>query len=364
MLTLAGIDSAMDRSTVEIETIHRYLLHVLKAFGFDFNDADYLDRYSELKQTLLEYLDTQLITAADVAKERRKGANEFCWDKVLIDEGQDWPDDERRILFALFEPRNLVVACGTGQLVRSNSYADWTKGIDYHRPIVYEKRSLRQKKNLCEFQKAYTDHFGVAWDLDPSDELVGGNIIISVGGVSADLLHRLDAKCKRDGNQAYDFLFLAPPSLTVPEGDVRRFALRDQFENFGIKVWDGIPRDSRTEFPMDLKEHRVVTYESARGLEGWVVACLDLDCFFDYKMQNPYLIPGYEPGQIRLGFSDPEEELERIVHDWVLISFTRAIDTLVISLRDANHDFSKQILSLASNFDDFVEIMFTPVGIA
>src|SRR5208337_1928199 len=197
-----------------------------------------------------------------------------------------------------------------------------------------------------------------------SDELVGGNIIISVGGVSADLLHRLDAKCKRDGNQAYDFLFLAPPSLTVPEGDVRRFALRDQFENVGIKIWDGIPRDSRTEFPMDLKEHRVVTYESARGLEGWVVACLDLDRFFDYKMQNPYLIPGYEPGQIRLGFSDPEEELRRIVHDWVLISFTRAIDTLVISLRDANHDFSKQILSLASNFDDFVEVMFTPVGIA
>ena len=50
-------------------------------------------------------------------------------------------------------------------------------------------------------------------------------------------------------------------------------------------------RDHRAEFPVDVKEHRVVTYESSRGLEGWIVACLDADAFFDYKLMSPYLSP-------------------------------------------------------------------------
>jgi hypothetical protein len=61
--------------------------------------------------------------------------------------------------------------------------------------------------------------------------------------------------------------------------------------------------------------------------------------------------------------TDREEEMARIVHDWVLIAFTRAIDILVIGLRDVEHPFSQQLLSLASGLDDFVEVIFTPVGI-
>ena len=363
MLTLAGIDSAIDRSSIEVETIHAFLRRTFKAFGIEFLDAEYLQHYDELKQTLIEYLNTELITAADIAEQRRVGANNLCWDKLLIDEGQDWPDDERHILFRLFESRNLIVACGSGQLVRSNCYADWTKGVEVHKPIIYEKRSLRQKRNLTDFQRAYADHFGIPWDLEPSDNLVGGNVIINIGGIDADLLLRLDAKCKQDGNQAYDFLFLSPPSLTVAEGESRRFALHEQFENCGIRVWDGIPRDNRTDFPTDIKEHRVVTYESARGLEGWVIACLDLDSFYDYKLRYPYVIPDSELGPSGPGLTNRDEELTRIVHEWVLIAFSRAIDTLVINLRDANHSFSRQLLTLASGRPDFVEVIYTPIGI-
>jgi len=71
MLTLAGIDSALDRSTVEIETIHAYTLHVLEAFGFEFSGDEYLERYAEWKKILLDYLDAQLITSDDVAQQRR-----------------------------------------------------------------------------------------------------------------------------------------------------------------------------------------------------------------------------------------------------------------------------------------------------
>jgi hypothetical protein len=150
------------------------------------------------------------------------GAN---WDKVLIDEGQDWPDDEREILFRLFKPKNFIVACGTGQLVRSTIPANWTKDVDFHKPIVYERRSLRQKRNLCEFQRLYAEAFGLTWDLEPSDELTGGEIIIVLGSYTKELHEKLDQKCRADGNGAYEHLFVVPPSLTVNEGGLKRFAL-------------------------------------------------------------------------------------------------------------------------------------------
>ena len=296
-------------------------------------------------------------------EQRRSDANDLAWDKVLVDEGQDWPEDERRILFALFEPRNLVVASGTGQLVRASEYADWTRGVDYHKPIVYEKRSLRQKKNLCQFLQSYANAFDLLWDLEASDDLLGGRVVISVGGVGADLLQALNSQCHKDGNEAYDFLFLAPPSLTLPDGLMRCFAYREQFEQHGIRLWDGIPRDHRAEFPLDVNEHRVVTYESSRGLEGWVVACLDADSFFDYKLMNPYLSPTGEGVPSDLGLANPDQESQRIVHDWMLIAFTRAIDTLLIVVKDDQHPFSRKLLSIAGQLEDFVEVKYVPVGI-
>lgn len=316
-----------------------------------------------MKRTLLEYLDAQLITAQDIVEQRRSDANDLAWDKVLVDEGQDWPEDERRILFALFEPRNLVVASGTGQLVRASEYADWTRGVDYHKPIVYEKRSLRQKKNLCQFLQSYANAFDLLWDLEASDDLLGGRVVISVGGVGADLLQALNSQCHKDGNEAYDFLFLAPPSLTLPDALMRCFAYREQFEQHGIRLWDGIPRDHRAEFPLDVNEHRVVTYESSRGLEGWVVACLDADSFFDYKLMNPYLSPTGEGVPSDLGLANPDQESQRIVHDWMLIAFTRAIDTLLIVVKDDQHPFSRKLLSIAGQLEDFVEVKYVPVGI-
>ena len=223
---------------------------------------------------------------------------------------------------------------------------------------MYEKRSLRQKKNLCQFLQAYADAFQLPWDLEPSDELLGGRVVISVGGVSADLLQVLDCQCQKDGNQAYDFLFLAPPSLTVADGLTRRFVHREQFEKYGIPIWDGIPRDHRAEFAIDVKEHRVVTYESSRGLEGWIVACLDADAFFDYKLRNPYLSPAGEALQNALGLPDRDQDARRIVHDWMLIAFTRAIDTLLVVLKDAENPFSRQLLSIAGELEDFVEVRY------
>ena len=91
MLTLSGVESTVDSSTIEIETIHAFLQRVLHAFSIEYPEGQYFERYEELKRTLIEYLNAQLITAQDIVEQRRNGANDLAWDKVLIDEGQDWP---------------------------------------------------------------------------------------------------------------------------------------------------------------------------------------------------------------------------------------------------------------------------------
>ena len=54
----------------------------------------------------------------------------------------------------------------------------------------------------------------------------------------------------------------------------------------GINVWDGTSTDLRTQYAVNLNEHRLLQYESCRGLEGWTVINLDFDKFIDYKMQT------------------------------------------------------------------------------
>ncbi len=65
----------------------------------------------------------------------------------------------------------------------------------------------------------------------------------------------------------------------------------------GIRVWDGINTWNRMEYPTDVREHRVVTYESARGLEAWVVVCLAFDSFYNYKLRHPYIVSQASAGQ-------------------------------------------------------------------
>ena len=61
--------------------------------------------------------------------------------------------------------------------------------------------------------------------------------------------------------------------------------------------------------------------------------------------------------------ANPDQESQRIVHDWMLIAFTRAIDTLLIVVKDAQHPFSRKLLSIAGQLEDFVVVKYVPVGI-
>lgn len=359
MIALAGISSDLDSSTVEVETVHRFIRRLLEHFDIPFESALFLKNYDALKGELLQYLNAGAINESDLEVFKRTHCDETNWNTILIDEGQDWPDDEKQLLFKLFKPNNFVVAAGTGQLVRSVQTADWTKGIDVSKPSA-EKRSLRQKRNLCEFQRLYAEKFGIEWDLEPSDDLTGGKIVIVCGEYSKALHDKLFEKCKVDGNRAYEYLFLAPPTLTAARNDTKVFALTEQFEAWGIRVWDGINHWNRTEYPTNIDGHRVVSYDSARGLEGWTVVCMALDEFVEYKLKRNYIVDDVvstAEGQMLLGMKSRDERIRELAHEWVLVALTRAIDTTVITLSNPSSPYSRELLKIARECEDFVEVV-------
>jgi hypothetical protein len=149
-------------------------------------------------------------------------------------------------------------------------------------------------------------------------------------------------------------MFLVPPKLVNVDktnlGEVRSFKLKSEFEQMGIKIWDSTSKDLRTQYVVDLTQHRLLQYESCRGLEGWTVVCLQLDEFIKYKMDT---FTEQETGE--LGLETFEEKRDKFVYLWSLIPLTRAIDTLIITIKDANSKVGKALRKVYEQNSDYIQ---------
>jgi hypothetical protein len=154
-------------------------------------------------------------------------------------------------------------------------------------------------------------------------------------------------------------LFLVPPILVKNEQVINEFNQKinkksfihlDDFKNKGINLWDGTNSDLRNEYVVNLDEHRLLQYESCRGLEGWSVICLDFDEFIKYKMET-----FKEEETDELALETFEEKRNRFVYLWSVIPMTRAIDTLVITLKDPNSHIGKILKEIHNENPDFVK---------
>lgn len=112
-------------------------------------------------------------------------------------------------------------------------------------------------------------------------------------------------------------------------------------------------RDNRLEFSIDLNESRVLQYESARGLEGWTVCCMNFDEYMQIKEQQ------YDPSMEgdALLLERAEERKKKYLLNWAMIPLMRAIDTLIITLEDENSYYSRQLLKLAEQHPDYVRVL-------
>ena len=364
-LAFLGIHTEADDKSVSIFTIHAFFYKILVGFGFGTEGKDsrfipnYLSRYNELLEELYEYVDNELIGKPELEDQLQ----EIYWDYVLIDESQDCSEIEKKLIFSIFGKERVIIADGVDQLIRSQKKCNWKQGLklDTDFKQTNEKRGLRQKSNLIKIINQVALKLGVNWMVEPKKELTGGKVIIKIGEYTKELHERGFKICKDDKNDAYDMMFLVPPSLVKRqqgtdkfdnEKEFRSFALKDEFKKMGIKIWDGTNTDLRNPYPVELDCHKLFQYESCRGLEGWVVVCLDLDEFVRYKCETFKKIDVGEGEQQYLSVDQQRNEFATM---WTLIPLTRAMDTLIITIKNKDSEIGSVLKEVYHKYHDNIE---------
>jgi len=326
LLDILNIGNSIDSGAIHIQTVHSFLYGVLKGLGIiDQDNTTFLSNYELLKNEALHYFRTGTISKADIEQKIRSNYEEFRWDYVFVDEGQDWPGNERDLLLSIYSHAHVVVADGVDQLVRGTQRADWRGNLKLNqiRKVTLE-RCLRLKTGLVRFVTAVAHHMGLPvqnWKAD--EELPGGRVIIVEGSYlkNRTLLHdQLLQDNADDGNSPVDMLFCVPPTLVTqsPDDSTTYSEAARVFQQWGFSVWDGASQDVRESYPTETEQLRIVQYDSCRGLEGWIVVCLALDQFYQHK-------------QTILNEAD---DVQQSIARWLLIPLTRAMDTLVIQIDD------------------------------
>ena len=291
----------------------------------------------------------------------------------MIDEAQDWNPFEVEILYSIFGPSRIVISQAPDQKVRASNNPKWVKPkwrIDHDFVQTNEKKSFRQKVNLVNFVNQFAQKFNLAWELEPNESFVGGKVIVTTN-YNNDLHNDLYSDCLKNGNKAYEMLFLVPPSKIITDGkkDItfkrnehdensitkaikqRHCSLVDDFAGI-IDFWDGTNKELRRDYPVKVDQHRLIQYESCRGLEGWTVVCIEIDELVK-SLSNKYK---EAVDNLELALESPEEKKNRYVYMWTLIPLTRAIDTLVITIKDKNSDIAKKLYELYNENKEFIEV--------
>lgn len=291
------------------------------------------------------------IDNVDIMYAKADYRDRLTWDFVCVDEGQDWSQVERDVLLEFFQPRSTVVAIAKDQLIRA-SLCNWSNGVQIYnvlgrRSILKEKTATipltsarRMKRDLACFANEISERLGLDWNVRPLHEQYGGRVIVLEGSYmgNASLHHGL-----RDGVSLANADAGDTPSIRnidwlfcIPNDGVN---LRSGASKIGewlatldlpsdatdVGIWEGLDDLGKTTMPGN-DEFRIIRYESTRGLEGWITVLLDFDVFLNDQITK------------RCDHAKPWHDLsteeKNDVAAWVMIPLTRAVDTLVITLRD------------------------------
>ena len=362
LLGLMNISSNIGDKAIFVDTIHGYVRDLLVAFSIMPADAkDFLkdENYVRYKSKLLDFI-------GDASREDLQGllgrsSNVLTWNFTLVDEAQDWPADERDILYTVQGFKNIVLADGVDQLIRNNTRTDWQEPLSSLERKENTKtqplwKSLRLKAQLCSFVNELASELDVDWKLEPTDQVYGGKVIIIQGSwaqYSADrsVHDSLLAQNKKFGNRNVDTLFCVPPNLCDTSNSPAYSFPANVFERWGYKTWDGVAEGVKDSCPTSLDQLRIVQYDSCRGLEGWIVVNFEFDVFYNHKLKY------YKPTQQEIDdlYFDKEVAAKKYAMQWLLIPLTRAIDTLVIQIKDEHHPVSQALLRVANRNQDLVE---------
>jgi hypothetical protein len=212
---LMGIDVG---NGLDVRTVHSFLrplLIELQLLSVDPGDSDelFFAQFEDAKNEAVLYL--REAASADDIRDFKKRLRDYDWDVLCIDEGQDWPANERDLLRLLYGAENIVVADGMEQLIRDVVPCNWNQGLDRERYLVVEMaQSLRIKTNLGRFVRVIAEELGQPhWRIDVTASIPGGRVVVLDGDYFA---HRgwhemFRAQNAADGNSNVDMLFCVPP---------------------------------------------------------------------------------------------------------------------------------------------------------
>lgn len=357
LMSLANIPSSVEAGGIRVGTVMSFLYRWFSRLGLLGDKPLDYGEYPRLCVEALELIEGGAVSRDEIDEIIHADPDKFDFDQVFVDEGQDWPSGETALLKTLYDPTRLCVADGVDQLVRG-ARADWRKGLARDkRSTLPLGKCLRLKRNLSLFISGLAEQTGSVWNAEPNAEAGGGRLIICTKPYAKmrPLHERLVADLQSDGNDCVDMLVCVPPDGVNTRQDARESLVGAAMTEWGQAHWDGVDPQARSDFPRDSGQVRIVQYASCRGLEGWTVVLDGFDQFLEATF-GAKLAAGLSPDEEE-GFVDLEKAAAGEAWRWGLIALTRPIDTLVVQLDDPSGRFGSQVLGVAQNFPDFVEIL-------
>ncbi|MFY0633225.1 MAG: AAA family ATPase [Vannielia sp.] len=291
------------------------------------------------------------------------------YDYVLIDEGQDWSDRQRDLIYHLFGPERVVVADGVDQFV-DRDRCNWDTGkIPINRRHSL-RASRRTKGATCQTVGEIARSLGITdWDLEPDPDSHGGRLTVlfepDAKSAVEQGLRMIEDDERDDGRlKAVDNLVCLPATSMARGVNYaalfdRAIAARDR------ESWRGFdPKDRRT-YPVRDSQLRAVRYNSCRGMEGWTTLCLGLDVFFEFQAANPRIDTSAIEQSIRdkegflFSLEMLEEQLAREAElfaiNWLMIPLTRSIDHLIIHLTSRKSRLAKVLTEVSERVPGAIE---------
>lgn len=341
-LILLGISTDAVGQSIRVQNIHKFLLDLGGVWDFKLPRLrDFDIEYAELLDDFKKRLTDGAITRDDISNTLFTDRSlDYRWDYIFIDEGQDWEDAERDILFHIYRRAHMLISCGQDQLVRSDDPCDWCVGDEslwHKQPLT---KCLRMGTNLAAFTTRVAEKLDVStWKIKEQAEMPGGSIEVIVGDYfnSPEIHQRIIRDNSADGDFPIDMLYCFPAELSV-RGNVNNAADAIAFirNEWKTAVWDGNDDDERKTIAWLQEQIRVVPYESSRGLEGSTVVCLAIDRWFSQRVEMWKPKPR-KGEQVQLKIADDAAAISS-ARNWLMIPLTRPISRLVLHLENPRSD--------------------------
>ena len=316
---------------VQIRTIYSFFFGLWKSFHSetdgDVSNMDFVSIFTDLYNLI-----------KDSEPEAIRKQFQIPYDTILIDEAQDSENIVRDLVLKVFGSNNIVLSIGTRQILypQKKEVTNWFADISRNQINKIElEKSYRNKKDLVDYFNSFSSlHFTLKpWDLNENRNLTGGKINILLDHSYTKALHlELQRELIKKENSMYDLMFLTPNITNNKDYSQEVFSMLDGWE---IKAFNHLLEENKNK-PFPINEHRILNYQSCRGLEAWVLVCWNLDVI----IAN---IKTYYKNHVS------EDALTLHVNNMLLMIFTRAIDTLVITFEDDKSEEAQMIINLAKS---------------